>query len=439
MANSPPGLSTENPVTSSRIKYARAHTHTHRVAERFPHVETLSNQNTGPRTGGRKGGGTPAPGLSCACVLRRSGDPRRGRGRGRGGTARKRTGLSLTHKKNKPGRGRGKARGIPQGEETPRKENNGRLCPRSPRAPRNAAAEAPPAAAAGRQAASLPHPPAPRRLHAGGAPPGERKEEGRKEGREEGRQAGETPERCRRLGQSRAGGRAAEPTSAAAAAAAACACGSRPSCLGPRAAQTPASPAEAGVSGRGSPQSLRVLMPLWPEAASPPPENLLPPSLPGRAGPGSGHSPGPHRRGGSAGRPGGRQSPGAGIPPAARGAQPGPPVSAATGVGGRRKRGTMRWQPCRGLPQQPRQQPGLRAKRQGLSPGQRQKVRPDGQKVTASPPETAFFFFLQINSRGAGGESPSVPCGGRPRWLLLPITSALRQLLFVARPTGKQC
>lgn len=56
MANSPLGLNTENPVTSSRIKY----THTH--IERLPHVETLSNQNTRPPHPRRKGRRGPRAG-----------------------------------------------------------------------------------------------------------------------------------------------------------------------------------------------------------------------------------------------------------------------------------------------------------------------------------------------------------------------------------------
>lgn len=89
--------------------------------------------------------------------------------------------------------------------------------------------------------------------------------------------------------------------------------------------------------------------------------------------------------------------PGGLAPPAARGAQPGAPISAATRVGGRRKRGTMRWQPARLQPASgltpaatvTAGRSGVRATRQGLSPGERQKVTP-------SAPETGGISAAKL-------------------------------------------
>lgn len=183
-------------------------------------------------------------------------------------------------------------------------------------------------------------------------------------------------------------GRAAEPTDSSA----------RPG----RAASPPRCPDPRwrnGGFGKGLP-SLCVFMPLCPEG-TPPPETLFPPSLRSsrrwpRRRPSLGQEVGiASWRPAEPCRPpqAGRQ------PPATRGAHPGP-VSAAPGVGGRRKRGTMRRQPSRlapvlGLTPAPpvtTSRRALRAKRQGMSPGERQRVRLGVEKVTPSAGKTGFFF-----------------------------------------------
>lgn len=75
MAKSPLVSNTENPVTSSRIKYAHTPAHAH---TRLTHVEMLSNQNTSSRWKRRR---DPRSGVSPCPVRRRSGD------RGGGGGA----------------------------------------------------------------------------------------------------------------------------------------------------------------------------------------------------------------------------------------------------------------------------------------------------------------------------------------------------------------
>ncbi|XP_051469784.1 basic salivary proline-rich protein 2-like [Apus apus] len=100
----------------------------------------------------------------------------------------------------------------------------------------------------------------------------------------------------------------------------------------------PLSPRAAGTRGEGGGKVGE------PENAPPPVETPPAPAL----------TPAPAPALPGAGGHGGPQSPPAwpgwaGIPPAGRGAHPRPPISAAARVGGRRRRGTMRWQPAPGL------------------------------------------------------------------------------------------
>lgn len=315
MANSPLGLNTENPVTSSRIKY----THTYRGFPTWKRFQTKTQDPASPaeRAAGPPRRGCPAPPSPGAAGTR---------GGGEVGQPENAPVLSLNHKKNKPGRGRGRAGGIPQGEETARNKNNGQLCPGSPRTPGKAAA--------GREAACPIL-----RFPEGRTPAAPRPEKGRQRrppsaaGAERGPGVAGGTDLRRRL------------------------CLRVPAELPhdppPRAAQTPALPAETGVSARGSLPSPPVLMPLWPEGL-PAATKLLSSQASGGAAAGPGSSPGPPRRGRATRRPAKPSLPSsrpalppasprwAGIPPAAGGAQPGPPIPAATEVGGRRKRGTMR-------------------------------------------------------------------------------------------------
>lgn len=163
MANSPLGLNTKNPVTSSRIMY----THTYRGFPTWKRFQTKTQGSASPagRAAEPPRWGFPVPPSPGATRTSRQ-------GRGRGGTSRKRIGLSLNHTKNKLGRGRGRVGGIAQGEETARNKNRGELCPRFSRTLGKTAAEAQ-AVAAGRGAA-CPGLPTPRMPQACSAPPGGR-------------------------------------------------------------------------------------------------------------------------------------------------------------------------------------------------------------------------------------------------------------------------
>nr|XP_014127383.1 uncharacterized protein LOC106629801 [Zonotrichia albicollis] len=362
MAKSPLVLNTENPVTSSRIKYAHTPAHTHMNTQGLPTWKRFLTKTQVPALPGEKAAGPPRRGFP---VPRRPAERRPRRGRGRGGTTRKRNVLSLNHKKNKPGRGRGRARDIPQGEETERNKNNGQPCPRSLRTLEKVAAGAP-ATAAGPEAegSRLPRPPVPRARHARSAPP-----RGRGERR--------PPSAA---GAARGGGRAAEPRGTGRNRAAPLPLppvplsASRPGCLAP--ALPGLSLEERGFrEGTAIPTCFHAAL-SGGYAATRDVVSSQPPAKPPLAPPA-----GPRKGRLSAGRAGGRQSPvpspGGPAAPGLSGRSPGPPLPPhrewAGGASGEQCDGSRRglllsW----GLPQQPPRRRAVRAKQQGTSPGLRQ-------------------------------------------------------------------
>lgn len=399
MAKSPLILNTENPVTSSRIKYAHTLAHTtHMNTQSLPTCKRFLTKTQVPSSPVEKAAGPLRRGSP---VPPPPAQRRQRRGRGRGGTTRKCNVLSLNHKKNKPGRGKGKRYPPGRGNGDEQKQRaalslvpsdtrkSGRWSPRDGCRPRGRGKQ--PVPSAGTPSAARPQRSAPGQ--AGGGDP--RARPGQRGRVSAGRRAGGRTER------NRAAPPPLPPVSSSA---------SRPGCLAPRCSDPRWR--SAGF-GKGVP-SLRVFMPLCPEG-TPPPEMLFPHSLrPSRRW--------PRRRpsqGQAAGRatwwpaePGRRARAGR-QPPAAPGAQPRPPASAAPGVGGRRKRGTMRRQPSWLAPvlgltpavPQPKSGEGKTAGNitwtEAESPAGRGKSRPVRTENQ--------FGFLQLNSRGAGVKARLYP------------------------------
>lgn len=221
MAKSPLVLNTENPITSSRIKYAHTSAHTHKHT-RLTHVETLSNQNTSPRIAGGKGGGTPAPGLPRAPSAREAGTAA---GAGAPWDDPKMQRFIFKPQEKQAGAGEGKSKRHPSGRGNGEEEKQRAALSALPSDTRKSDRRSPHGCCrpggSGRQPAPSAGTPAPRPRHARSAP-------------SRGRRAAETPERCRGSAGPRAGGGTERLL---------CRC---PSC--PGAARTLAG--GAGVSGR---------------------------------------------------------------------------------------------------------------------------------------------------------------------------------------------
>lgn len=394
MAKSPLVLNTENPVTSSRIKYAHTLAHTtHMNTQSLPTCKRFLTKTQVPSSPVEKAAGPLRRGFP---VPPPPAQRRPRRGRGRGGTTRKCNVLSLNHKKNKPGRGKGKRHPPGRGNGDEQKQRaalslvpsdtrkSGRWSPRDGCRPRGRGKQ--PVPSAGTPSAARPQRSAPGQAGGGDprARPGQRGAEGGRRNR-------------------------AEPSGSSAAAAraplgvpAGLPC---PALLGPsleerRFREGSAIPTCFHAALSGGDAATRDVVSSQPPAKPP----LAPPPALTRAG--------GRQSDLAAGRawspsPAGRQ------PPAAPGAQPGPPASAAPGVGGRRKRGTMRRQPSWLAPvlgltpavPQPKSGEGKTAGNitwtEAESPAGRGKSRPVRTENQ--------FGFLQLNSRGAGAKSRLYP------------------------------
>lgn len=381
MAKSPLVLNTENPITSSRIKYAHtsAHTHTH---TRLTHVETLSNQNTSPRIAGGKGGGTPAPGLPRAPSARAAGTAA---GAGAPWDDPKMQRFIFKPQEKQAGAGEGKSKRHPSGRGNGEEEKQRAALSALPSDTRKSDRRSPHGCCrpggSGRQPAPSAGTPAPRPRHARSAP-------------SRGRRAAETPERCRGSAGPRAGGGTERLL---------CRC---PSC--PRAARTLAG--GAGVSGR---DCHPCVFPCRSLRRGPRGQKRCFLTASGQAAAGSGAGPRRGRR--PAERPGGRQrdlaagravsrtAGGPAAPGCRRGAARAPRFR-RTGSGREAQAGTMRRQPSRLAPVLGLTPAALvklsrravRAKRQGISPGQRQKVRLGVEKVTPAARKSSLSFAIKL-------------------------------------------
>ena len=176
MANSPLGLNTENPVTSSRIKYtrarARAHTHTHTHTHTETHTEASPRGNAFKpkhKTPHRRRKGRRDPRAGAFLRLR----PRAQRGPAPGAGARwdnpKTHRFVFKPQEKQAGAGEGKGRRDPSGRGNGEERKQRAALSSLPSDTGKSGCRSPSGGC--RPAGSLPCPPAPRRLHARGAPP----------------------------------------------------------------------------------------------------------------------------------------------------------------------------------------------------------------------------------------------------------------------------